>query len=381
MRDRKSHRAPQRPAPPRAHAGDPAEKGTVSIQFVRPVVAALTGRGIDAPAFLQEAGIAPALLELEQSRVSAQQYSALWRLFIERLDDEFFLQDTRRMKAGSFALLCRSVVHCTNLKAAIDQTGRFLRVFLDDLAIELAVTDGRARINLLDRRTGGNSRAFAHETLLVIVHGLACWLVGRRIPIARAGFAYPRPAHALEYLMLFSVVTEFDCTHTFIEFDPRLLALPIVQDAASVKEFLRVTPDSILLKYKNTEGLAARVRRRLRQILPGDLPGLERIAREFHTAPATLRRRLKAEGQSYQSIKDDLRRDLAITYLSSTSKSVQDIARAVGFNEPSAFHRAFHKWAQVSPGAYRRADVTPSAAEALPARVMAAAAARQRTRR
>ena len=364
MRDRKSHRAPPRPETPRTRPVGPSEKGTISIHFVRPVAAAVVTRGLDAAGFLREAGIAPALLDLELSRVSPQQYSALWRLFIQRLDDEFFFQDARRMKAGSFALLCRAVVHCTNLSSAIGQTGRYLGILLDDLGIELSATSDAARISLLDRRACGGERGFAHETLLVIVHGLACWLVGRRIPILRAGFAYPKPAHAREYAMLFSAITEFDCPRTFVEFDSHLLDLPVVQNDATVKEFLRVAPENILLKYKNEQGLVARVRRRLRQILPDDLPELDSIAREFHTAPATLRRRLRAEGQSYQSIKDDLRRDLAITYLSSTTKSVQEIARAVGFREPSAFHRAFHKWAHISPGAYRRADVVPASEDA-----------------
>ena len=37
--------------------------------------------------------------------------------------------------------------------------------------------------------------------------------------------------------------------------------------------------------------------------------------------------------------------------------SIRDIALELGFLEPSAFHRAFRKWAHTSPGAYRRDDV------------------------
>ena len=61
------------------------------------------------------------------------------------------------------------------------------------------------------------------------------------------------------------------------------------------------------------------------------------------------------EGQSYQLIKDDLRRDLAISQLSHSDKSVLDIALDLGFAEASAFHRAFKKWTGARPGEYRRA--------------------------
>ena len=50
----------------------------------------------------------------------------------------------------------------------------------------------------------------------------------------------------------------------------------------------------------------------------------------------------------------ELGADLAITYLSGTQLPIRDIALSLGFLEPSAFHRAFRKWAHTSPGAYRR---------------------------
>jgi AraC-like DNA-binding protein len=314
------------------------------------------------------------LLSVPQARVSAQHYSALWRTVISRLDDEFFGQDSRRMKDGSFALLTRSVVHCSNLAAALDRTARFLGVFLDDFVVEVLVVDGAACIRI---NPGANLRAaavFAHETLLVMVLGLACWLVGRRIPILRADFAYPEPAHSTEYLALFGTTLRFAQERTALVFDARVLQLPVVQSERSAKEFLRVAPENILLRYKNSQSLSARIRRRLRNVLPDELPELDTVAHELNVAPATLRRRLKAEGHSYQAIKDDLRRDLAITYLSSTSKSIREIAQDLGFIETSAFHRAFRKWTHTSPGAYRRREFS-APARAAPANAPATASA------
>ena len=39
--------------------------------------------------------------------------------------------------------------------------------------------------------------------MLMIWHGLASWLIGRRIPLERVHFGYGRPAHADEYDALF----------------------------------------------------------------------------------------------------------------------------------------------------------------------------------
>jgi AraC-like DNA-binding protein len=158
---------------------------------------------------------------------------------------------------------------------------------------------------------------------------------------------------------MYSTQLQFSQPHTRISFDAAYLDLPVVQNERSLKEFLRVAPQNILVKYKNANSLAARIRRRLRQLLPGDLPEFEALAGELNMTPITLRRRLQDEGESYQSLKDQLRRDLAITYMSHTDRSVRDIALELGFAEPSAFHRAFKKWTGTAPGAYRRSLQPP----------------------
>ena len=50
-----------------------------------------------------------------------------------------------------------------------------------------------------------------------------------------------------------------------------------------------------------------------------------------------------------------IRRDLAISQLCHSDKSVLEIAHELGFAEASAFHRAFKKWTGTRPGEYRRA--------------------------
>jgi AraC-like DNA-binding protein len=146
----------------------------------------------------------------------------------------------------------------------------------------------------------------------------------------------------------------YDKPNTAIVFAADYLSLPIVQNERSVKDFLRTAPESILVKYKNGSSLSARIRRRLRQLLPGEVPDFDQLAAELNMTTATLRRRLHEEGASYQGIKDQLRRDLAISYLSHSDRNVMDIALELGFSERSAFHRAFRKWTGASPGEFRR---------------------------
>ncbi len=335
-------------------AARPAEPGTIAICFVAAALQSVRARELNAEELLAKVGLSSSLLRVPQARVSAKHYGALWRTIALALDDEFFGQDSRRMKAGSFAMLCHSVLSCKTLGQALDRSLRFYALILDDISGK-SERDGRdARIVLHERVAGADQRVFAHELLLMLLYGVSCWLVGRRIPLLRAEFSYAEPAYSAEYRLMYCADLRFNRPNTVIAFDANHLDLPVVQNERSLKEFLRTAPESILLKYKNGSSLNARVRRRLRQCLPGEVPDFERLAEELNMTPATLRRRLREEGESYQTIKDQLRRDLAISYLSHSSRSVMDIALELGFSERSAFHRAFRKWTGASPGEFRR---------------------------
>jgi AraC-like DNA-binding protein len=331
-----------------------AEPGTVAICFVAAALKAVRDRQMDAEALLNRVGLSPSLLQVPQARVSAKHYGELWRLVALTLDDEFFGQDSRRMKAGSFAMLVHAVLGCKSLGQAMERSLRFYGLILDDIAGTLVRGAKEATVVLRPRAQGLPARVFGHEVLLMLLHGVACWLVGRRIPILRAHFSYPEPAHSAEYRLMYCTTLSYSQPDTAITFAVEYLDLPIVQNERTVKEFLRTAPESILVKYKNGSSLTARIRRRLRQTLPGEVPDFESLAAELNMTTATLRRRLHEEGASYQGIKDQLRRDLAIGYLSHSGRSVMDIALELGFSERSAFHRAFRKWTGASPGEFRR---------------------------
>jgi AraC-like DNA-binding protein len=337
------------------------EKHTVSMHFVEAAVAAL--RGEARARVLRASGIPPELLGTPAGRVPARAFSDLWLAVARELDDEFFGLDRRRMKCGSFALLCHAVLDGGTLEIALRRILKGFAVFLDEVRGELRVEGQEAVIAVTNRIAAPARRRFADETFLVLVHGLLCWLAGRRIRLTLAEFAHPRPEYAQEYAVMYSQHLRFDAERTAVRFDARQLATPIVQDERSLPKFLRTAPQSVFLKYRNDDGCAARVRRRLRGSLGAAAwPRLETVARELRLAPTTLRRRLEAEGTSYQRIKDELRRDAAIHHLRDGRLSVAEIAALLGFQETSAFHRAFKRWSGRQPGEYRRAAIEASAA-------------------
>jgi hypothetical protein len=116
--------------------------GTVSIAFVREVLAAAAYRGRPAAPLLASAQIPEALLDDPRSRVTPAQFGALWLAVGHALGDELFGLDARRVKIGSFALITRSVVGARNLREALVGIARFFQILLDDFEVRFEAGAG-----------------------------------------------------------------------------------------------------------------------------------------------------------------------------------------------------------------------------------------------
>ncbi|WP_337183704.1 AraC family transcriptional regulator [Shinella sp.] len=325
-----------------------------------------TGRRMISPFFVEEAidclkrqGKAPetvlaavGLPARIDGPVSAESYGALWLAIAEEMDDEFFGMGGRPMRRGSFTLLCHCILHARTLDQALRRALRFLNVVLEDPQGHLEVADGLAQIVLRDQ--DGPRSAFAYRTYWILLHGITCWLIGRRIPLRMVDFRCGEPENGADYRLFFGAPVRFLQPASRLAFDAAMLKLPVARSEQALRQFLRNAPANILVRYRYDAGLAASVRKRLRQAPPASWRPFDDLAAQMHMSPSTLRHRLHAEGQNYAAIRDEIRRDLAIEMLQTTALGVGEIAARLGFSEPSAFHRAFRKWTARSPAAFRR---------------------------
>jgi AraC-like DNA-binding protein len=94
----------------------------------------------------------------------------------------------------------------------------------------------------------------------------------------------------------------------------------------------------------------------------GDV-SIEHTAKRLALTPRTLQRRLTDAGQVYRQLVEDVRCVAARTYLARTDLSLQEVSDLLAFSEQSAFQRAFRRWTEQSPQAYRRAQQDAQRAE------------------
>lgn len=303
---------------------------------------------------LREAGIDPDWLDDPSNRVPAEAVTRLWLLLTEELGDEFFAFDSGGMPRGAFAIICRSLVHEPDLGRALRQCLSGFNLFLRDIRAHLELRGKRAAIVLQTRIADQAIRGVAEEIYLSMVIGVACWLVGRRINLDHTQFGHPQSSHGADPL-LWGPWIEFDAAHTEVELSSAQLSLPVVRNFASLKLFLRHAPEGVVVRFRNRSGLSADVYRRLKVAPEFAWPSQGQMALQVAMSESAFRRQLEREGFSYQALKHEVRKALAFEYLDDSGLSITEIAIRCGFQEPSAFHRAFRQWTGMSPGRYRAA--------------------------
>ena len=81
--------------------------------------------------------------------------------------------------------------------------------------------------------------------------------------------------------------------------------------------------------------------------------GVEKAATQLGMSVSTLQRHLKASGTTYHECLEQVRYTMACDLLKNTSMSVADIAAALGYAHVGNFSRAFIRWKEITPTAYR----------------------------
>ena len=316
-------------------------------------------------AVLRRAGILPALLESKLARVTQTQFARLMTALVRHHRDEFWGLSTTALPLGSFAMGCRMLVGHRKLGDALRAGLRYYHALLPDFVPRLVVSGGVAYLRMSPRHALNDRQAYAVRVFMFLSYGVMCWLAARRIPVDEVVYQDSDVARRSDASKLFQAPIRLMAGEWGYRFNAKWLDLPVVQNNESVEAFLHQAPACLLVKYRDQASLTERIRRMLRRYLAEEMPSLEEVSDMLATTPQTLRRRLQREGQGYQMIKDALRRDVAVEFLTQSDLPLLEVAARVGFSEASTFHRAFKGWTGLTPGAYRQAHNEPAENEAL----------------
>ncbi|WP_241021875.1 AraC family transcriptional regulator [Burkholderia sp. Ac-20353] len=328
---------------------------TVSSAFVADLIRSL--RTVSSESTLDEcfkrAGIVKKFLDHPEARLTHDQLVRLYKESAAATGDEMMGLWSRPIRTGTLKYLIRSVLGASSIKVAVYRFSQFWNLLLDDYRLDLHHDEATMWLELVPRSSSVGLNRFGHTLLLKLIHGIVSWLVGREVPVQGVLFAFSRPIFAEDYSILFPVQVEFDAPTSRILFQSEFGSIRAERTAAEVRRFLERAPrDWIFTAYREHA-----IQLQVREMLYADLAAtLDDVSHKLNISSRTLIRRLQSQHLSFQEIKDDLRRDLAILDLARTDISLGEIAYALGFSSPATFHRAFRQWTGMTPGAYRSAQ-------------------------
>lgn len=337
----------------------------VLTEYVEALLNTARSQGADVPALLQEMNINPE--DLEKRYFSAVKYGQLYQRMMYIMQDECFgMMPGGRVQLGSFRLLCLTVIQCENLRQSIIRAGHFAEIcrgFRVRPWIEEGSHPGLARVKMTPIQSISQEEfdqlmsfdnANTIRTQLTVWHRFHCWLIGKEAALDSVNFAFPPSDQLRSLAETYPTQVKFEQTFNGVEFDKAYLDMPIVQDQHTLDDFLRTAPYHLVVNDSLNNSLKSKVRTILSKDVSASMPSAEAVASQLNLSATTLRRRLQQEETSYQKLKDDCRMEAAFHYLGCQDLTNNHISERLGFDETSAFFRAFKKWTGVTPGEYRK---------------------------
>ena len=328
------------------------------MAFVQAIAWAYERRGLDPAGALAQAQIVPSLLADPAARITTAQMEAVSGAAMRELDDEALGWFGRALPWGSYGLLARASLSAPTLGVALKRWCRHHHLLADDITLSLVTQGAQASIVITEHRRsgpigpGGALREFCLVSVLRNILGLACWFVDSRIPLLGAAFPLAPPPHAEAYAVLFDGPTDFNAPAAALHFDARYLNLPLQRDEAAMNQMLQRALPLTVRPYRRDRLLVQRVRQALL-----NQPLLARNATDLaallNLSARTLHRQLQEEGATLQALKDEVRRERALSLLQRSSRPVKQVAEAAGFQNEKSFIRAFKGWTGLTPGEWR----------------------------
>ena len=332
------------------------------MEFTKALLRQARAYNCDVAAILQAARFPfdPLRQDAQTAFVSREQYSRLCLELFRVLGDESGgVMPDAPTPLGTTRLIVLSMINSPDLSAALRRGIDFnacCRVRREAQVVNTLVIDKERKDAVLSYHCSGDPPSVQHQVLcnLAMWVRICGWLIGRQIDIVHANCAGPRPDFMAPLRHFFPCPVSFDQDVNSVVFSARHLDAELVRSDSQLAEFLKLAPYHVVIEPDSS---VVSVTHRIRTILGMDfrveMPSFEELTALLGMSARTLRRRLEKEGTSYQRIKDNARRDVAISLLSRDGLTVSEVAEQVGFSDPSAFHRSFKKWTGQSPGSYR----------------------------
>lgn len=248
---------------------------------------------------------------------------------------------------GPVAIVAR---HAETVGAALRGVTEFAHVYSPALATDMSVGETEACYELGTLVHGLPYRPHVVELALGVTLVMSRNLAGPDFRPQRVTFQHQQISETDVYTEYFGCPVEFGADRNMMVvprgvLDRRLpTGDPLAHDIA-VRFMAGRDPEVAF-----SDAVSALITR----ALPAGAATLGAVAELMMLHPRALQRRLAESGRTFESMVDDVRRELASTLLAKRDVPLSAVAQQLGYSEQSALTRSCRRWFGVTPLAKRR---------------------------
>ncbi len=326
----------------------------VSILNVRGLIAEVRRLGLPNEALLrcvqlEEAQLADTRLTVPASRVELLIAEAM------KLTERPELGLSIGGAAPEFQLMSHFAQALPTLRDAVAMLVRYAPIFFAELRVWLSedLHSARFHFDFGPEMSPLCERFFAEVFSGHCVRVARCFFTDGIAPI-EVRFRHKAPAYAEKYREIFDCPVHFEREECTIVFGAYVLDAPQPYADEFMANLLRDACERLLSETGHGESCVKRVRSALAR--RPDLCDLdtERVAQELGVTARSLRTQLSEEGVTFSVLVEEARIQAAAVELLRPGVTIKEAGAKLGYSEVSAFHRAFKRWMDITPGEYVR---------------------------
>lgn len=339
------------------------------VELVR--VAALTGYfptmaefGVDPRPLLREVGLAPELLTNPEQLIPARSATRLLERSAEVTGCITFglrMAETRMLaNLGASSLL---IIHQPTLRQALAALIEFRTRINSNLVLHVEEEGGEAILREDFQLSTPEPTRQASNLALGVLARLCFAMLGDSWAPRTVCFTHepPPPPELAIFTRVFRCRPEFDCEFNGIVIASRDLDRPNVKADTALARHARQLLETVM--RPDPHNATQDVEQLIKLLLPAGRASIQTCAASMGMTVRTLQRMLDGEGQSFSSLLNRSRMQLASQYLANPRMRVTDIADMLGYSSIGAFTRWHAQAFGMSPREWRISLAAQSRAE------------------
>lgn len=306
--------------------------------------------GVSLPPLLRQVNLTVQVINDRRVRLAVRDQIRVLNVIATELDDEllgFHLAETCELR--QFGLVYYAGATSATLLEAMHRMARYTKLGNEGVAqecIETRTFGLRQRYVGVSRHIDRHQAEFWFTALVRILRRLA----GQTLIPRRVRFMHARAQSPKEMLAFFGGELEFGTTSDELLFAKSVGDVPVLSSDPYLNEVLvRYGEEALSQRHAAHSSFRSTVENAIVPLLPhGDVRAAG-IARQLGMSQRTFTRRLQAEGLTFSTVMDQLRLDLAHRYFADDEATISQIAWLLGYQDVSAFSKAFRRWTGKSP--------------------------------